>query len=143
MVTGAPGAGKSLCANSVLSKIDCTIIKLNANIVKTLSEVQEIIAEKLIEKGGGAIKTMPQLIQELNQIEYKSTCIVYIEEVEILFKAAPTPVTEDFMKLFQKKNLNIILIGISNTIDTLLKSSNKFCFKMHDIENVIFPPYTG
>jgi Cdc6-like AAA superfamily ATPase len=44
MITGAPGAGKSLCANSVLSKIDCKIIKLNANVVKSLTEVQEIVA---------------------------------------------------------------------------------------------------
>lgn len=68
---------------------------------------------------------------------------MYIEEVELLFKADPTPITEDFMKLFQKKGLRLILIGISNTIDTLLKSSSKFCFKMQDIENVIFPPYNA
>lgn len=47
------------------------------------------------------------------------------------------------MKLFQKKGLKLILIGISNTIDTLLKSSSKFCFKMHEIENIIFSPYTS
>ena len=40
MITGAPGAGKSLCANSVLSKMGCKVIKMNANIVKSLAEVQ-------------------------------------------------------------------------------------------------------
>lgn len=40
MITGAPGAGKSLCANSVLSHIGCKVIKMNANIVKSLAEVQ-------------------------------------------------------------------------------------------------------
>jgi Cdc6-like AAA superfamily ATPase len=63
--------------------------------------------------------------------------------VELLFKNDPTPITEDFLKLFQKKSLRLILIGISNTIDTLLKSSKKFGFKMQDIENIIFSPYTA
>lgn len=40
MITGAPGAGKSLCANSVLSHMGCKVIKMNANIVKSLAEVQ-------------------------------------------------------------------------------------------------------
>jgi hypothetical protein len=53
--------------------------------------------------------------------------------VELLFRYDPNPLTEDFMRLFQKKGLRLILIGISNTIDTLLKSSAKFCFKMHDV----------
>jgi Cdc6-like AAA superfamily ATPase len=69
--------------------------------------------------------------------------VVYIEEVELLFKNEPNHLTEDFMKLFQKKGLRLILIGISNTIDILLKSSSKFCFKMHDVENIIFSPYNA
>lgn len=71
------------------------------------------------------------------------THVVYIEEIELLFRAAPTPTTEDFMKLFQKKGVPIILIGISNTIDALQKYSGKFSFKIHEIDNVIFPPYTA
>lgn len=73
----------------------------------------------------------------------KQTSVVYIEEIELLFRAAPTPTTEDFMKLFQKKGFPIILIGISNTIDALQKYSGKFSFKIHEIDNVIFPPYTA
>ena len=44
MLTGAPGAGKTLCANTVLSQYECMVIKMNANIVKTLQEAQRIIA---------------------------------------------------------------------------------------------------
>ena len=40
MVTGSPGAGKTLSINSVLSKIECDVIRLNANMVKTIAEVQ-------------------------------------------------------------------------------------------------------
>lgn len=69
--------------------------------------------------------------------------MVYIEEIELLFKTDPNPITEDFMKLFQRKGLKLMLIGISNTIDTVLKSSNKFGFKIHEVENIIFSPYTA
>jgi Cdc6-like AAA superfamily ATPase len=40
MVTGSPGAGKTLCLNSVLNKVECKVIRLNANMVKTIAEVQ-------------------------------------------------------------------------------------------------------
>ncbi len=40
MVTGSPGAGKSLSINSVLSGLECQVIRLNANLVKTVGEVQ-------------------------------------------------------------------------------------------------------
>ena len=40
MVTGSPGAGKTLCINSALVNLDCEVIRLNANIVKTLADVQ-------------------------------------------------------------------------------------------------------
>lgn len=86
---------------------------------------------------------MPHLLSLLDKEELKKTYVVYIEEIELLFRAAPTPFTEDFMKLFQKKGLPIILIGISNTIDALQKYSGKFSFKIHEIDNVIFPPYTA
>lgn len=129
MITGSPGAGKSLCTNTILSKIKCTIIKMNANIVKTLAEVQVKIAEKLL--GETAAVTAPQIILELQKAQYKQTCIVYIEEIEVLFKSEPTPITEDFLRLFQKKSVNLILIGISNSIDVIQKSSLKYSFKIN------------
>lgn len=61
----------------------------------------------------------------------------------MLFKTEPTPITEDFMRLFQKKGLDLILIGISNSIDVIQKSSLKYSFKIQEIENIIFPPYTA
>ena len=44
MVTGAPGAGKTLSVNSVLSRRGCKVISMNANIVKTLQEAQRTLA---------------------------------------------------------------------------------------------------
>jgi len=44
--------------------------------------------------------------------------------------------------LFGRKNIKLILIGISNTIDTLQKYSSKFSFKIQDIDNVVFSPYS-
>jgi broad-specificity NMP kinase len=65
MITGAPGAGKSLCANTILSKIGCKVIKLNANTVKSLQDVQSMISVELLGKIGYAYKTAPQIISEL------------------------------------------------------------------------------
>lgn len=39
--------------------------------------------------------------------------------------------------------MDLILIGISNSIDVIQKSAMKFSFKIHEIENIIFPPYTA
>jgi Cdc6-like AAA superfamily ATPase len=118
------------------------VIKLNANIVKSLQEVQLIVAGELLGEGGKTPHTASHLVRML-EAHPPQECVVYIEEVELLFKADPSPLTEDFMKLFQKKGLRLILIGISNTIDTLLKCCNKFGFKIHEVENVIFSPYTA
>lgn len=48
MITGSPGSGKTLSANSILSKRQCEIIKMNANMIKTVSQVQEQISLKLL-----------------------------------------------------------------------------------------------
>lgn len=37
--------------------------------------------------------------------------------------------------------MNLVLVGISNTIDTLQKYSGNYSFKVTDIENVVFSPY--
>ena len=37
MVTGSPGAGKTLSINHVLGKVQCEVIRMNANIVKTIN----------------------------------------------------------------------------------------------------------
>jgi len=74
-------------------------------------------------------------------MKYNKCCVVYIEEIEILFKSAPDIVSEDFLSLFLKKTVNLVLIGISNTIDCLQKYSGKYSFKVTEIENVVFSPY--
>lgn len=40
MVTGSPGAGKTLSLNSILTKLGCEVIPLNANVVQSIAEVQ-------------------------------------------------------------------------------------------------------
>lgn len=47
MITGSPGAGKTLCANNVLHKLqgeDYKVIALNSNILKKKKDVQSILA---------------------------------------------------------------------------------------------------
>lgn len=81
------------------------------------------------------------MLRELEEVKYNKDCVVCIEEIELLFKSAPGIVSEDFLTLFQKKSVNLVLVGISNTIDTLQKYSGKYSFKVSEIENVVFAPY--
>lgn len=48
MVTGSPGAGKTLSVNSVMSKMQCEVIRMNANVVKSVANVQDLISLKLL-----------------------------------------------------------------------------------------------
>jgi hypothetical protein len=61
MVTGSPGAGKTMCANSVLASLNCDIIRMNANLVKSIAEVQLQISMRLLGDKGG--RTAPQIIR--------------------------------------------------------------------------------
>jgi Cdc6-like AAA superfamily ATPase len=131
MVTGSPGAGKTLSINSVLAGCECEVIRLNANLVRTVAEVQALITHKLL--GDDTPRTAPQILRELEEKQYKGTCVVYVEEVELIFKSAPDAVSEDFLTLFLRKSVNLVLLGISNTIDTLQKYSGRYSFKITEI----------
>lgn len=51
MVTGSPGAGKTLCVNNVLHKLqteDYQVIALNSNMIKKKKDVQSILASELL-----------------------------------------------------------------------------------------------
>ena len=63
MLTGSPGAGKTLSINKVLKNTECEVIRMNANTIKSIEQVQEVIALKLL--GDGKIRTAPQIIREL------------------------------------------------------------------------------
>jgi Cdc6-like AAA superfamily ATPase len=47
MVTGSPGLGKTVSVGKVLSSSDCSVLAINANIVRSLREVQQLIFEHL------------------------------------------------------------------------------------------------
>jgi len=65
MLTGSPGAGKSLCANTLLSKHKIRVIKMNANVVKSLQEVQFTIGSKLLGPKGEVPCTASKIISML------------------------------------------------------------------------------
>lgn len=51
MITGSPGAGKTMCTNHVLQKLekeDYKIISLNSNLFKKKQDIQTILAEELL-----------------------------------------------------------------------------------------------
>lgn len=48
----------------------------------------------------------------------------------------------EFLTLFTKKELNLGLIGVSNTIDALEKFNAKVYSSLYDIKNLVFSPYS-
>ena len=61
MITGSPGAGKTLSVNSVMSKMKCEVIRMNANVVKNVAEVQSLICMKLL--GDSNPRTTSQILR--------------------------------------------------------------------------------
>jgi Cdc6-like AAA superfamily ATPase len=49
--------------------------------------------------------------------------------------------SSEFLTLFSKKELNLGLIGVSNTIDALEKYNAKVFFSLYEIRNLVFSPY--
>jgi Cdc6-like AAA superfamily ATPase len=79
MVTGSPGLGKTLSVTHVLKRASCKVIALNANITKSLKEIQQLIYEKLTGKRSKKLLTTQQLIRELMVKKCTEPLIVYIE----------------------------------------------------------------
>lgn len=65
MLTGSPGAGKSLTVHSLLAKHSCKIIKMNANVVRSLQDVQLLIGSELLKEKGEFSCTAPKLVSML------------------------------------------------------------------------------
>lgn len=65
-----------------------------------------------------------------------------MEEVELFFNSYKEALSEDFFDIFCNKNLKILLLGISNTIDALEKYGDKLKVKVSEVTNIVFNPYT-
>lgn len=50
--------------------------------------------------------------------------------------------TEDFFDIFTNRNLKIVMLGISNTIDALEKYCEKLKINVSEVTNIVFNPYT-
>jgi Cdc6-like AAA superfamily ATPase len=79
MLTGAPGLGKTLAVTTVLKTANCLVISLNANITKTLREIQRIIYEKITNKKCSRPLSTQQIIRELLSNQHRPPVIVYVE----------------------------------------------------------------
>jgi len=68
--------------------------------------------------------------------------ILYIEEIELFFESRDDEQSEDFFDLFLgTKNLKIVLLGISNKVDSLFNKKNKLKFDADSIQNIVFNTY--
>ena len=79
MVTGAPGLGKTLSVTTVLKRVSCRVISMNANLTKSLRQIQNIIYEKMTQKKAKKTLTTPQIIRELINCKKQQPTIIYIQ----------------------------------------------------------------
>lgn len=82
-----------------------------------------------------------QIIRHLEEQKIKRKYVIYIEEVEIILEQKTNIFTEDFFCLFSNPKLNIMMLGISNTIDALAKYSKSISVNLNEIKNIVFEPY--
>lgn len=61
--------------------------------------------------------------------------------MEIILEQKTNIFTEDFFQLFSNPNLNLMMIGVSNTIDALAKYSKNIALNLNEIKNIVFEPY--
>ncbi len=103
--------------------------------------MQEIICKEILDmKFGNNMSTM-QIIRHLEEQKVKRKYVLYIEEVEIILEQKTNIFTEDFFCLFSNTKLNLMMLGISNTIDALAKYSKSISVNLNEIKNIVFQPY--
>lgn len=59
-----------------------------------------------------------------------------------MFKTSSELLVSDFLAMFSQKNLHLILIGTSNSIDFLEKYEDRTHSTMPVIKNIVFRPYS-
>jgi hypothetical protein len=57
--------------------------------------------------------------------------VLYIEEIEVILEQKTNIFTEDFFKLFSNLKIDIMLLGISNTIDAMVKYSKNIALNIN------------
>lgn len=62
--------------------------------------------------------------------------------MEIILEQKTNIFTEDFFMLFSNPKINIMMLGISNTIDAMAKYSKNICINLNEIKNIVFEPYS-
>ena len=82
-----------------------------------------------------------QIIRELEEKKTKTKYVLYIEEIEVILEQKTNIFTEDFFKLFSNPKIDIMLLGISNTIDAMVKYSKNIALNINEIKNIVFKPY--
>jgi Cdc6-like AAA superfamily ATPase len=78
MVTGSPGLGKTVSVSRALAKSLCPVVAVNANICRTLREVQLLIYQRLIGRKPARLLTTQKLARELITHNCTGPLLIYI-----------------------------------------------------------------
>lgn len=70
MVTGSPGLGKTLSVTSVLREVRSRVLQFNANLTKTLKDVQQSIYADLLGRKASRSLTTQQIIRALLESDF-------------------------------------------------------------------------
>ena len=67
--------------------------------------------------------------------------VIYIEEIEVLFKHSSPENIENFFEVFTDKKKNLILVGITNTINFEFNLEEKLQKSLPGMKSIMFVPY--
>ncbi len=78
MVTGSPGLGKTASVSRVLARNDCPVLAINANMLRSLRDVQNLIYQHLIGRKPTRTLTTQKLARELVSQRATGPLLIYI-----------------------------------------------------------------
>lgn len=88
------------------------------------------------------------IILLVSQTNYYSYSMIFIDEIDSLFNVSSSSVSSsmpllllNIFNLSKYEKSNVILIGISNTVELFCILRQKFCFT-DNIYNIVFEPYS-
>lgn len=148
-IAGAPGTGKTMSVQFVLSQLKKKIPVINLNCMK--AQTSKVVLKSICNSVGlekFALKTSSEqaMICKLEEkFSSNKTFIIVLDELDQLPKSKSTDLIRTMFSWPTKENSKLILIGIANTLN--LTSRFQIVCKimgdeLHSITKILFRPYT-
>ncbi len=158
-----PGCGKTSLVNKALEKFNTEsglILTLNAmNFQKPVDLFLHILNEMKrdnsnkkkgnnnhpnVSETENSKLSIQEIIEELKSKKFKRNTLIVLDEIDSLFQMASEAASRDLFNLFTIPAVavsQISLIGISNSMDLIIRLSEKHKANIGNRENIVFEPY--